>query len=163
MPLLNAEPKERANSMLSNQTRPVTSGFEVMSGEIWGGKEAIQQRARPKLGLLGPASWLLISFPGRNRTRLLHCCHVGTAVAAAGDGHGNWARQSWKCGGGGRWTFVHPLFSVPFFTPPLPMVDRDTGKVVLSLQRANIPMTRFSWILLKHLKVAQMLITGVNS
>ena len=48
-----------------------------MSREIWEGKEAIQQRTTTSALPPGPASLLLISFPVRNRSRLLHSCHVG--------------------------------------------------------------------------------------
>lgn len=49
----------------------------MLSREIWGGKEAIQQRTTTSALPPGPASLLLISFPVRNRSRLLHSCHVG--------------------------------------------------------------------------------------
>lgn len=82
-PLLRAELKERANSMLSNQYlfNQVTSGVEVRSGEIWGKERetaVIVNQARP----LEPTSWPVDIIAGSEPRPATDFCNVGTAKVA---------------------------------------------------------------------------------
>lgn len=100
-----------------------------MSGEIWGGKEAIQQRTTtsarpPRAGEL--AADIISGSESYPATALLPCGHgcCGSAgeVMVIGLGILGNVEAEFECGG--RWTFVHPLFSVCAFPCPLPTMKR---------------------------------------
>lgn len=100
-----------------------------MPGEIWGGKEAIQQRTTtsarpPRAGEL--AADIISGSESYPATALLPCGHgcCGSAgeVMVIGLGILGNVEAEFECGG--RWTFVHPLFSVCTFPCPLPTMKK---------------------------------------
>lgn len=105
-------------------------GSEAMSGEIWGGREAIQQRPRPDFGRPGRARPLLISLPVRNCTRLLHCTQVGRLLRQLWGSRGNWTRhllEVWRPLQDAEEGGLSFIRSSPCSQPPTPFRRRRLG------------------------------------